>query len=503
MHTHSLPENILRHVWSEQYLTTNNLTTSENLPVKIFEWGTLNREAGPDFRNVVLEIDGIILRGEVEFHRTIEDWKKHSHENDTQYNSVILHVVLQKNVNNIKIQSQSGRIIPTIFLEPFLTTPLEKISEQLTRDEIQSHTNPIPCYQKNDTISGELIEEWLKILYHQREQEKVQRMQMRLYELIGEYQRLIAEPNTHYTFRQKENIDEIPVPTIAPKTSEIKKRIIWEQLLYESLMDGLGYSKNRKPFVKLAQKLTLFRLQSLSIQKEFSAIELQSIFFTISGLLPSLDEIEEPASKVRIHELRTLWNEIFSEKNISVEHLHSTEWIFAPTRPLNFPTLRMVVAIQLVQKLLYKDFFKNIIVVIENKKLSSEEMMHKIISLLEIEEDSFWNYHYRFGEASPRYHPLLGAGRKIDIIVNIIIPLCVLYADIFKKQTIKENIAKLTEEISLLENNSILKKMETQLLKGKLKLTKAFQQQGMLQLYKKYCFVERCGECLIGSKVMK
>ena len=38
-------------------------------------------------------------------------------------------------------------------------------------------------------------------------------------------------------------------------------------------------------------------------------------------------------------------------------------------------------------------------------------------------------------------------------------------------------------------------------MKDKLKIKFAFQQQGLIQLHKRYCVVERCGECEIGKKV--
>ncbi len=55
--------------------------------------GTWNVEAGPDFLNAKIAIDGKTLRGDVEVHRCASDWFAHKHQSDPAYSKVILHVV--------------------------------------------------------------------------------------------------------------------------------------------------------------------------------------------------------------------------------------------------------------------------------------------------------------------------------------------------------------------------------------------------------------------------
>jgi hypothetical protein len=123
--------------------------------------------------------------------------------------------------------------------------------------------------------------------------------------------------------------------------------------------------------------------------------------------------------------------------------------------------------------------------------------------VLAIGEDSFWSFHYSFAESSPRRHSLLGDARTYDIVVNTILPLCSVYAFIFKWENMNEYILKIAGAIPLLENNFITRRMEKQLLKGRLQLCSAFQQQGMIQLYKRYCSADRCGECEVGKVVFQ
>ena len=98
---------------------------------------------------------------------------------------------------------------------------------------------------------------------------------------------------------------------------------------------------------------------------------------------------------------------------------------------------------------------------------------------------------------------LLGDARKHDIVVNTILPLCSLYAFVFKIESMNKHILTVASAIPLLENNFITRRMEKQLLKGRLRLRSAFQQQGIIQLYKRYCVAGRCSECEVGKVVLQ
>lgn len=85
-------EQLLHYVWKHK-LFDKDLKTSDGTSIDIIDVGIHNTDAGPDFFNAKIKIDGKVWAGNIEIHNTSRDWYKHKHETDKAYNSVILHVV--------------------------------------------------------------------------------------------------------------------------------------------------------------------------------------------------------------------------------------------------------------------------------------------------------------------------------------------------------------------------------------------------------------------------
>lgn len=86
-----------RHVqalWYDGALRPEELHTVDGMPIRVVDPGVWNLEAGPDFRDAVIEVGSSRqrIRGDVEIHLRPADWTAHGHAADSAYGCVVLHV---------------------------------------------------------------------------------------------------------------------------------------------------------------------------------------------------------------------------------------------------------------------------------------------------------------------------------------------------------------------------------------------------------------------------
>ena len=89
-----ITERHVQAIWYDAALRPKNLKTRRGSEVKVISPGEWNLEAGPDFRNAVLEVGKERRRviGDVEVHLAPADWDFHRHGTDPNYRNVIAHV---------------------------------------------------------------------------------------------------------------------------------------------------------------------------------------------------------------------------------------------------------------------------------------------------------------------------------------------------------------------------------------------------------------------------
>jgi len=90
----TLTERHVQAIWYDAALRPNNLVTRRGSAVTVVSPGEWNLEAGPDFRNAVLELGKERRRvvGDVEVHLCPADWDFHRHGADPNYRNVVAHV---------------------------------------------------------------------------------------------------------------------------------------------------------------------------------------------------------------------------------------------------------------------------------------------------------------------------------------------------------------------------------------------------------------------------
>ena len=103
----------MQFVWQHRLGLRGGQTTVDGRRVSVVDQGILNADAGPDFFNATVEIDGQTWVGNVEIHVRASDWFRHRHDADPAYDSVILHVV---QVDDAPVYRSSGELIPQMIM---------------------------------------------------------------------------------------------------------------------------------------------------------------------------------------------------------------------------------------------------------------------------------------------------------------------------------------------------------------------------------------------------
>lgn len=89
-------EEFLYHIWDAQHLK-KNLTTISGKKLVIKFPGRWNTDSGPDFKDSIIQINGKIVKCDIEIDLTSYNWKSHSHNENPEFNSVLLHIVYEDN----------------------------------------------------------------------------------------------------------------------------------------------------------------------------------------------------------------------------------------------------------------------------------------------------------------------------------------------------------------------------------------------------------------------
>src|SRR5882757_9430567 len=73
----TMHESFLHYLWQMQYFDRQQLKTSDGEMIEVFNPGTLNTDAGPDFSNARVKIGSIGWVGSVEVHINSSMWFEH------------------------------------------------------------------------------------------------------------------------------------------------------------------------------------------------------------------------------------------------------------------------------------------------------------------------------------------------------------------------------------------------------------------------------------------
>src|SRR5690606_27810857 len=166
-------EDFLHYLWKFKKFPFQNLKTTQNELIEIIQVGEHNFNSGPDFFNALLKIDNQLWAGNVEIHMKSSDWYLHNHENDKNYNNVILHVVWE---HDVEIFRNKNIPIPTLELKNIVSdTILVKYSSLFKQNK-----KFINCETNIDHFDPFLLKNWIERLYIERLEDKAKNISVEL-----------------------------------------------------------------------------------------------------------------------------------------------------------------------------------------------------------------------------------------------------------------------------------------------------------------------------------
>lgn len=276
-----MQEDFLHFIWKYKRFNTSYLKTVEDEAVSIIKLGQHNFNAGPDFFNSQLEIDGQKWAGNVEIHIKSSDWFVHNHETDSAYDNVILHVVWEHDTD---IYRKDNSVIPTLELKGYVESDLLHNYKKLMQSKAW-----INCENEFNTIETFKFESWLERLYIERLERK-----------SNDIQKLLAESNND-----------------------------WEAVLFKMLCKNFGLKVNGESFSSLANSVDFSIIRKVRTNET----DLEALFF---GQAKLLDEDIQDVYYLDLQKRFSFLKQKFQLKNQGVLPLQ-----FFRLRPPNFPTIRL------------------------------------------------------------------------------------------------------------------------------------------------------------------
>jgi hypothetical protein len=461
-----IPERFLRYVWQHQVFSSSPLRTSDGARVVVRFPGSMNPDGGPDFNGASIRIGHVLYRGDVELHIRASSWRAHGHSADPHYNRVILHVVLLPGRRSPPPRTASGRPVPVLVLSPFV----DPLLYGRWVNEFRSETVfPVQCRRRKRVLPLGLLSRRLHMLGRRRIETRVRALGNRLLCLIEESEAGSGVPCTN---------------------GEAIHSAQWEQLLYECLLEGMGYARNRFPFLALARSVPLPLLKAHGLG---DARTMQALLFGAAGLLPPMHTLREKESRAYVRTLGRRWHVL--RPGLRVPLLHEGDWMFFRLRPVNFPTARLAAFCFLLPSLFTGHPLNRVLGIVGEPGATTYARRSALESMFRISPDRFWSRHIHFRGTRKNGGIALGEARVHELIVNGIVPLLLLRARVSQDDALRRESLALLRAFRVRGKDGVARIVRDALIGGKNGLRGPLEQQGLLHLFKTYCARGRCSRC--------
>src|SRR5256714_1503381 len=270
-----------------------NFVSATGDKIDIVQFGTWNREAGPDFRDAVIRVNGSEpLRGCIEIDLVDRNWDFHGHSVNPAFEETVLHVFVDKSDREFFARTKSNRNVPQIRIDPAILPEAFSANIPLAR--------PGRC----QAPLGNLPEDRVRSVLDAAAQFRLQKKAARIHAKIDNH-----------------GADEV---------------------LFQEIAAAFGYKENKLPFALIAQRFSLKNLRK-------NLNDAEAILFGVAGFLeaPDLAVYKKSAKNY----VRELWNRWWPHRD-ELERLilPAKVWKLSSTRPVNHPQRRLAALSTLVRE---------------------------------------------------------------------------------------------------------------------------------------------------------
>ena len=252
--------------------------------IDIVQFGTWNREAGPDFREAAIRIKGDKpIRGCIELDVTDRSWETHGHATNPAFEETVLHVFVEKSDREFFTRTKSNRNVPQVCIDPTVLPDAFSANIPLAR--------PGRCQSPLKDLPDERVRSVLDAAAQFRLQQKG----VRICRKIDNHSR--------------------------------------DEALFQEVAAALGYKENKLPFTLIAQRLPLRLLRE-------KAEDSEAMLFGVAGFLeaPDLGVFKRSTREY----VRKLWDRWWPHRDAMQRMiLPAKVWRLSGTRPLNHPQRRL------------------------------------------------------------------------------------------------------------------------------------------------------------------
>jgi hypothetical protein len=258
--------------------------STEGAKIEIIQFGVWNREAGPDFRDAAIRINGSEpIHGCIEIDLLDRSWETHGHATNPDFEATVLHVFVEKSDRAFFTRTFSNRKVPQVCIDP-ATLP-------------EAFNANIPLARPG-------------------------RCQAPLRNLPEERVSSVLDAAAQFRLRQKAN-------RIRNKIEAHGR----DETLFQEIATALGYKENKLPFTLLTQRLPLRFLRR-------HAENCEAFLFGAAGFLGTSDlDVYKKSAREYV---RQLWDRWWAHRDdLQRLILPAKAWHVSGTRPVNHPQRRL------------------------------------------------------------------------------------------------------------------------------------------------------------------